>query len=210
MLIYIIRHGETRANVDGIIQGWNDFPLNENGRKLAEITGRNMKDIRFDRCISSPLIRAKETAKIVLEESGNGVEIEEDDRIKEISFGDYELTSTKSPEMTQFFADPFHCPQFPNGESVQVVMTRTYDFLRELIERDDGKTCLVATHGCALRAMLNPFYEDKENYWHGHVPYNCCVNILEAKGGNAKLVADDRIYYPQELVADRYKAEAKR
>ncbi len=205
MLIYIIRHGETKANVDGVLQGWDDFPLNENGRKLAAITGRNMSDIRFDRCISSPLIRAKETAKIVLGESGNDIPIEEDERIKEINFGDYEKKSIKVPEMKQFFADPFLCPQFPNGESVRMVISRTYDFLRELMELDDGKTYLVATHGCALRAMLNHFYEDKDNYWHGHVPYNCCVNIIEAAGGNAHLIADDKIYYPPELVADRYK-----
>ena len=86
MLIYVIRHGETRLNATGTLQGWMDVPLNENGIKLARITGENMRPIRFDRCISSPLVRALDTAKIVLESSGNAdVPIETDERIKEIA-----------------------------------------------------------------------------------------------------------------------------
>ena len=53
MLIYVVRHGETYANVDGRMQGWTNDPLNENGRKLAEITGKGMQNISFDYCISS-------------------------------------------------------------------------------------------------------------------------------------------------------------
>ena len=92
MFIYIIRHGETDLNSKGVMQGWVDEPLNESGRLLAEITGREMRTqgIRFDGCYSSPLIRAKETAEIVLRESGNPVDILCDDRIREISFGRFE------------------------------------------------------------------------------------------------------------------------
>lgn len=205
MQIYIVRHGETKANVDGYLQGWSDDPLNENGIKLAEITGQKMKGIKFDYCISSPLIRARETAEIILRESGNAIPIRTDDKIKEINFGEYERKSIKASEVELFFPDPFRCPQFPNGENVRMVMRRTQEFLNELMTRDDDKTYLIATHGCALRAMLNCLYEDKTDYWHGHVPYNCCVNIVEAKNGIAQLIADDRIYYPDEMAFDRYK-----
>ena len=85
MLIYIIRHGETNANVEGYLQGWTNDPLNENGRRLAVITGQGMKGIHFECCISSPLLRAKETAEIILRESGNKTHIQFDDRIKEIN-----------------------------------------------------------------------------------------------------------------------------
>lgn len=86
MLIYLIRHGETDLNTLGVMQGWIDEPLNEGGRKLDAITGRKMKNIRFDCCISSPLLRAKETVKIIPRESGNNVPVLTDDRIKEINF----------------------------------------------------------------------------------------------------------------------------
>ncbi len=205
MRIYIVRHGETEANKNGYLQGWTDVPLNENGRIIAELTGRGIKGIRFDHCISSPLIRAKETAEILLRESGNSVSISFDDRIKEMNFGSLEGVSVRDGKLIQFLKEPIVDYKFPDGESFQEVMKRTQEFLKELISKDDGKTYLVSTHGCALRAMLNFLYEDKDDYWHGHVPYNCCVNIIEVKNGTAKLIADDIIYYDPALAIDRYK-----
>ena len=87
MILYILRHGETDLNTKGVMQGWLDAPLNRNGRELAVLTGRAMRGLHFDKCISSPLIRAKETAEIVLKESENRLTITVDDRIREINFG---------------------------------------------------------------------------------------------------------------------------
>lgn len=204
MLIYIVRHGETDANNKGYAQGWTDDPLNENGRLIAELTGQGMKGIRFDCCISSPLIRAKDTAQIILRESENSVPVSFDDRIKEMNFGSFERTSIKDEKVIRFLKEPVVDYKFPGGESIKEVMERTQEFLKELIARDDGKTYLVSTHGCALRAMLNYLYEDPDDYWHGHVPYNCCVNIIDVKDGVATLIADDKIYYDREMAIDLY------
>lgn len=206
MLIYMVRHGETALNVQGIMQGWLDEPLNKAGRDLAAITGQGMRGIHFDACISSPLKRAKETVEIILRESGNDIEVTTDDRIKEINFGDFERKPmSEMGEAGRLFAtNPFLHKGFPNGEQIQDVIRRTQDFLKELIARDDGKTYLLGVHGCAVRAMLNFLYDDPSDYWHGHVPYNCAVNIVEAEGGVARLIADDKIYYPEELIVDRY------
>ena len=204
MRIYIVRHGETEANKKGYAQGWTDVPLNENGRIIAELTGRGLKGIRFDHCFSSPLIRAKETAGILLRESGNSVSVSFDDRIKEMNFGSFEGMSVRDERVIQFLKEPMVDYKFPDGESLQEVMERTQEFLKALVAKDDDKTYLVSTHGCALRAMLNFLYEDKNDYWHGHVPYNCCVNIIDVKNGTPTLVADDIIYYNPALAIDRY------
>ena len=90
MQIYILRHGETALNAKGVMQGRLDEPLNQSGRELAALTGKAIKGIHFDRCISSPLCRARETAELVLRESGNAPSMELDDRIQEIDFGDLE------------------------------------------------------------------------------------------------------------------------
>lgn len=65
MMLYIVRHGETRLNELGCLQGWVDEPLNENGRSLAKITGEAFKTVYFDKIITSPLARAKETATLM-------------------------------------------------------------------------------------------------------------------------------------------------
>lgn len=205
MRIYIVRHGETEANKKGYLQGWSNDPLNENGVLLAQLTGRGMKGIRFDQCISSPLNRAKETAEIILRESGNSIPVSFDDRIKEMNFGSYERMDIRDEKIVRFLKEPDVNFKFPKGESATELMIRTQEFLKELIAKDDDKTYLVSTHGCALRAMLNFLYEDRDDFWHGHVPYNCCVNIIDAKDGAPTLIADDKIYYGQELAIDRYK-----
>ena len=65
-----------------------DIPLNQFGKHLAEETAEGLHDIPFDLCISSPLSRAYETARIILE--GRDVPIITDARIEEMAFGEYE------------------------------------------------------------------------------------------------------------------------
>ena len=207
MKIYILRHGETDLNAAGVMQGRLDEPLNKNGRYLAEITGRAMRDIRFDRCISSPLVRAKETARIILRESGGGIPITEDERITEIDFG--QLEGKPLSEMGDagrlFFSDPFGFRGFPGGENVREVCERTQDFLKELIAANDGGTYLISTHGCAARAMINYLFEDRSDFWRGHAPFNCSVSIVESSGGVARISEIDRVFYDPKLIVDRYK-----
>ena len=88
MVLYFIRHGETSWNVEGKMQGQTDIPLNENGIRLAEETAEGLRDIPFDLCISSPLSRAHETARIIL--YGKDIPIIKDARIEEMAFGEYE------------------------------------------------------------------------------------------------------------------------
>ncbi len=207
MKIYVVRHGETALNAKGVMQGRLNEPLNENGRALAALTGKAIKGIRFDRCISSPLVRAKETAELLLRESGNEIPLEIDGRITEIDFGDMEgkKIAEMGEEGRRFFTDPFHFAGFPNGESISDVCERTQAFLRELIARDDGKTYLVSTHGCALRGMINALSAAPADYWLGHAPYNCSFTVVEAQGGRAKITALDQVFYDPALIVDHYK-----
>ena len=211
MKIYIIRHGETDANKLGLFQGRTDFPLNDYGVMLAEETGKGLSGIKFDAAYSSPLIRARQTAEILLRETASSCPLFFDDRLMEINAGDYEgrhfrpeYGEINADDIKMFFLDPLHLPPFPNGESVADVVGRTQEFLRELAAKSH-KNVLVSTHGCALRCMLNGLYADPGDFWHGHVPYNCVINVVEAIGGEMKLVEDDKVYYDQSLCIDRFK-----
>ena len=88
MRLYIVRHGETDWNRIHRVQGRTDIPLNDYGRRLARETAEGMKEVRFDLGYTSPLLRAKETAQIIL--ADRGVPLYEDSRIEELSFGSYE------------------------------------------------------------------------------------------------------------------------
>lgn len=210
MKIYIIRHGETEFNERGLLQGWTDNDLNPLGVKLAEETGRALRGVSFDCAFTSPLIRARHTAEALLRESGNDCPIYTDDRIKEISIGDYEGRPYRSASgdgtktlMRSYFSDPFSSPPFPHGEHVNDVIGRTQAFLKELAGKDYG-TVLVSTHGCAMRCMLNFLYDDPSDFWHGHVPLNCAVNIVDVTNGVIRLEKEDVIFYDPAMGVDRY------
>ena len=66
MIIYVMRHGETPWNKERRLQGRHGADLNEEGVLLAEITRDGMRDIPFDICYTSPLVRARHTAEIVI------------------------------------------------------------------------------------------------------------------------------------------------
>ena len=65
-MLYIIRHGRTDWNDRHKLQGHTDIPLNDEGRRMAENAAEEYKDVHFDICYCSPLVRAKETAEILL------------------------------------------------------------------------------------------------------------------------------------------------
>lgn len=214
MKIYIIRHGETNGNLRGVLQGWTDEPLNSKGRKLAQITGKCLASIGFDIAISSPLSRAYETCEIVLRENRNPVPtIQVDDRLKEINFGCWEnLGITKknyqipNKNFNLFYTNPFLLENSYDGESVYDVCHRTEDIYLELVSKPQyrDRNILLTTHGFALRCLLRQVYEDKTDFWHGKIPDNCAVNIIDVVDGKGTLIGDDLIYYDKTLAVNPY------
>lgn len=67
MNIYLLRHGETDWNNQGLLQGHTDIPLNQNGRSQMEQVAKVMQDLDLgiELIVSSPLSRAYESAEIV-------------------------------------------------------------------------------------------------------------------------------------------------
>lgn len=211
MLLYIIRHGETKWNVEGRLQGQTDIPLDENGVRLAKVTAEGMRDIPFDLAFTSPLSRARETARIVLGE--RKIPLIEDRRLEELCFGEWEgLGCHKenfeipSEHFDDFYRKPFSFVPGPGGETIGELCRRTREFYEELIAdpRYQDKTILIATHGCTTRALLNNVYQDREDFWRGHVPMNCAVNIVEIKDQKAVLLEEDKVYYGSEDCVDFY------
>lgn len=67
------------------------------------------------------------------------------------------------------FTDPWNFERPKDGENIQDILTRTKDFWEELIHDPalQDKTILIASHGCAVRALLHNVYNDPKDFWHG-------------------------------------------
>lgn len=161
--IYYIRHGETSWNAEGRLQGAQDVPLNDLGRRqaaqaghiLADLFVRDGRDKSSLAFVSSPLGRARSTMELMrgeLELPVNDYGL--DDRLREIAYGQWEGSTLAEMQV----ADPelFARRQLekwtvspPGGESyvaVQAKVQSWYDSLRE-------DTVAVA-HGGTARALM--------------------------------------------------------
>lgn len=152
MKILITRHGQTDWNVLGKIQGQTDIELNDNGRQQAKETGELIKNENIDIIITSPLKRAKETAKIINENFN--VTIIEDNRLMERNFGKSEgLTKDdrrKLKEINPEVNDVWNYNKnidFNGMETMQDFCNRIYKFLDEIINKYRYKNILIVTHG---------------------------------------------------------------
>src|SRR3954454_24984017 len=91
--IVLVRHGETKWNVEQRIQGQGDSPLTETGIEQARLIGRRLAREHFDRLIASDLGRALQTAAEIGQLTGHAVD--PDARLRERHFGEGEgLTYT--------------------------------------------------------------------------------------------------------------------
>ncbi len=212
MLLYVIRHGETSWNKERKMQGFQGSDLNENGVRLAEVTAEGLKDVEFDLCITSPLIRARHTAEIIMKDRNKP--IIEEDRLKELNFGAWEGRSVAPGKMEVpmdqfrlFRTDPFRYQPPEGGETFRQLIRRTGYFFDDLIVTPEyqDKTILISAHGGAVRAFLNRLYADPEDFWQGGVPMNCAYSIVEVKDGQARLVASDCVCYGEEEFPEYYK-----
>lgn len=150
--VTLVRHGTTEWNDTGRYQGWSDTPLSEGGRaEAARLRGR-LAGERFDRVVSSDLVRARETAEIAVP----GVVIETDRRLREMHFGAWEgltwdeCTARDGDLPARWTADPASCAP-PEGESVAEFEARVAAALDALPA--DGNVLVVA-HAGTIHAVL--------------------------------------------------------
>lgn len=162
-VIYYIRHGETSWNAEGRLQGVQDIPLNDLGRRQAAAAGsilldlfaRESRDQSSLAFVASPLIRARATmelarAELKLPPVGYAL----DDRLREIGYGQWEGSTL--PEMQLADPDLYAKRQTekwtvspPGGESYVEVQARVQDWYASL----RGDTVAVA-HGGTARALM--------------------------------------------------------
>ena len=86
MKVFFVRHGQSEANLKKIYAGQSDVPLTEQGRAEAEAIAPILANIHFDRVYSSDLLRAMQTAQVVLP----GCQPEIRENLRELSVGTFE------------------------------------------------------------------------------------------------------------------------
>ena len=149
MNLYVVRHGETIWNVERKVQGITDIPLTEKGRKDAEELQDLISTLNIDVVISSPLDRARETAKILIDSK---LPINTDDRIKERDWGMNEGAIIDTVDTWDCW-DVILNTKVQNIECIQDFMYRVSNFIEDIKVRYKDKNVLVVTHSAVSRVI---------------------------------------------------------
>lgn len=163
MIISCIRHGQTQMNKDDLVCGRTDIPLTELGMQQAQQAGEDIvKQIQnglqpIDYVISSPLLRAQQTASIICQKLNLKFNI--DQRLIEQCYGDFENKSRFNKEYLQIRSQ--FALHYPRGESMLDVANRVYSLLDEITQKSFNHVLLV-THGGTIR-LINTYFSNMTN-----------------------------------------------
>jgi 2,3-bisphosphoglycerate-dependent phosphoglycerate mutase len=146
-----LRHGQSHANAEGWLSGWDDVQLTHVGQQQARDAGAALRQVHFVRCLTSDLGRARHTAELVLD--GRPVPIHVSAALRERHMGVLQREPwaivKEDGRHTRWLAPWDVGP--PDGESHRDAVSRAFAFLRAW---DDGQPTLVVAHGSLLRGIL--------------------------------------------------------
>ena len=155
--VLLLRHGETDASARGRCYGKLEVPLSERGRAQIELAARLLHSLRPEVIVSSPRMRAVESAQIVASVCKLPVETEPD--FAELDFGDFEGLRYQDIERDQpeFYARWMASPTavtFPNGESYAAMTERVTAAYGRRVQSAVSKKLVLVAHGGVNRIIL--------------------------------------------------------
>jgi alpha-ribazole phosphatase len=154
MKLIVVRHASTAFNEQGIINGQFDESLSEKGQKEIPYLVEKLHLYELDTIYTSPLTRARQTAKPIAKD--HGLEITIDQRIMEVNMGiftkkTFESTSEVLGKASGALLNSYDYDlRAYGGESAKEVQRRISSFIND-IKNSDHNSVLVVTHGGIIR-----------------------------------------------------------
>lgn len=142
-MIYFVRHGQTDDNANGnLLTGWSATPLNEKGFSQAKETAEKLKDIKFDICFCSPLLRTRQTLDEIIKYHKN-LNVIYDDRLKERDYGEITGQPANICKFRRWNAND----EIPyKMETIPEMFDRIASFYNDLKRNYMGKNILIVAH----------------------------------------------------------------
>ena len=144
----LLRHGQTDWNINFLLQGVTDIPMNQTGIEQVKLAAQAIRAEDWDVVLTSPLSRARQTAEIIASQHGY-TEIIEQELLIERSFGEAEGLSHE-----QWRAKYSNLDVIPGGESRTQLADRSMLLLETISKELAGKRVLAVSHGALIRALI--------------------------------------------------------
>lgn len=174
--LYIIRHGKTEWNDKKLLQGKTDIELNEEGIKQAKALSKKIDLNEIDICISSPLKRTKQTAKLIVD---GKIPIIYDDLLLERGFGNYEGKPINFDLISKQWDYKLNDSE-ENIETIQDCLKRAKKFLDKINSEYNNKTILIVSHGSLIKMLhFNLIGYDENTDFLSFNPQNATIYYYE-------------------------------
>ena len=189
---YIIRHGETEWNRQGLLQGQLNSPLSELGLNQAKALAEFFDSHDWDHIVCSDLGRALQTAEIIKDSSNK--ELITDPRLRERNLGiaqglTTEGFSKKYPEEFEKFKGGSPDVAIKGGESMRERFVRCIRCIEECCEKYCGQKVIIVTHGGVLDSVFRHITRIPLNQPRTFSLFNASVNTVEVKEGAWSIVS---------------------
>jgi broad specificity phosphatase PhoE len=187
--VMLMRHGETDWNREGRVMGRNPIGLNERGRGQVEAAARFARTIKPDLIVTSPLVRARETAEIMSAGLG-GIAIVEEEAIAEVLYGRWEgmvyHDLIEDPYYTEYRKSPVDKPT-PGGETMPQVQARGVEAVMRVLRENTDLRIMLVSHGDIIRTVLCHFLGMELSYFHRLRVDNASLSTIQLSGNFAEL-----------------------
>ena len=177
----LFRHGQTDWNINFLLQGVTDIPMNKTGIEQVKLAARAIKVEDWDVILTSPLTRALQTAEIIASHNGFS-EIIEQELLIERSFGQAEGLSHE-----QWRAKYSNLDEIPGGESRTQLAERSKLLLETISQELAGKRVLAISHGALIRALIS-IASNNELPRDGERLGNASLNVVKHAGNSWQVV----------------------
>lgn len=165
--IVLIRHGETKWNAMGMIQGITDIDLNEKGREQAKICGKYLSRENWELLITSPLCRAKETAMII--SHFIDVQVKVKDEFVEKDYGEAVGFSLEQQDKYEAY-----------GEPSNLLKNRIMKGIERIIANPTNQKVLLVTHGDVIKTIITTLFHMDIIRQAGNLPIkNASITVIE-------------------------------
>jgi phosphoserine phosphatase len=185
----LMRHGETAWNREGRVMGRNPVELSENGRAQVEAAVVLARSLQIDLIVTSPLVRARQTAEIIANGIG-GVEISEDPAIAEVSYGRWEGMTyhelINDPYYAVYRVSPVDHPT-PGGETIPQVQERGVEAIHRAVNANPGRRIVFVSHGDIIRTVLCYFLGLDLKFFHRVRIDNAALSGIQIAGDFAEV-----------------------
>ncbi|MBV8042427.1 adenosylcobalamin/alpha-ribazole phosphatase [Pluralibacter sp.] len=185
MRLFLVRHGQTTANISGVFYGSTDLSLSPQGIAQSQRVAGYLAGVSFGQIFVSELQRSQQTARLIVP-AADGFQV--DSRLNELDFGEWEMRhfsdiAKESPQSWQRWMDDWQNATPDGGEAFSHFAARVRQAADETGKQPEGADTLIVAHQGVLSLLLATWLGmPVEAMWHFPFRHDA-YTVVENRGG---------------------------